>query len=133
MRHLWIIGVLAVALLGVGCAFGNTTSTTSTTTKTAKTSTTVSTATTGTASKTAGPNDKVACATLATLKSDKAKGVTPSADELKQLIKQLREAESSKLHAEAGYLGRDLLEGKTTKFEHAEKVTTGICASLGLS
>ena len=49
------------------------------------------------------------------------------------MIKQLRQAESTKLHAEAGYLGQDLLEGKTAKFDHAENVTTGICAGLGLS
>jgi ABC-type enterochelin transport system substrate-binding protein len=136
MRHLWIIGVLTVALLGAGCAFGNTTATTSTTAKSAKTpktSTTVHTATKGTVDKVAGPNDKVACASLATLKSDKAKGVKPTATELKQVISQLKKADDPRLHTEAGYLGRDLLEGKTKNFDHAESVVTGICSKLGLS
>jgi hypothetical protein len=133
MRHLWIIGLSALALLGAGCAFGNATSTTSTTAKTAKTPTTATTAATGTVSKTAGPKDKAACASVATLKSDGAKGIKPTGAEFRQVIKKLRHAENTKLHAEGTYMGKDLVDGKTAKLDHAETVISGICANMGLT
>ncbi|MGA3149945.1 MAG: hypothetical protein ABSF33_21100 [Acidimicrobiales bacterium] len=132
MRHLWIIGLSALALLGTGCAFGNATSTTSTTAK-AKTHTTATTAATGTVSKTAGPKDKAACASLATLKSDTAKGIKPSGAQFRLVIKKLRHAENSKLHAEGSYMAKDLVDGKTAKLDHAETVISGICANMGLT
>ncbi len=124
MQRLWIIGLLAVALLGSACAFGNTTATTTT----VKKSTTSTTAGKAASSTTPGAKDKVACADYAKFKSSTVK---PTAKEFKELIGALRRAENSKLRSEGGALGKAVLY-KPAELGHVESRVSEICSGLGL-
>jgi len=126
MRSLWIVGIVALGLLGAGCSTGNSASTTTTKAK-AHTSTTL-----GTGPITPTAKDKRACAGLHTLKTETASSPV-TATELKAALKVVRKAKNRELHAEAKAWALAILHGHKSGATKDEAKITSICTRMGLA
>ena len=125
MRSLWIVGIVALGLLGAGCSTGNSASTTTTKAK----STTSTTLGTGPVTPTA--KDKRACTDFNTFKTESASSPATVA-ELKAALKEVRKAKNRELHAEGKAWALAVLHGHKSASTKAEANIASICNRMGL-
>lgn len=125
MRSLWIVGIVALGLLGAGCSTGNSASTSTTKAK-AATSTTL-----GTGPITPTAKDKKACAGFNTLKTETASSPATAA-ELRTALSDVRRAKNHELRAKGKAWTLAIVHKHNAAAAKDEARIASICTRMGL-
>ena len=138
MRYLWSGALVSIALLGAACSSSPDNTLTSTTvhhrTHHRRTTTTTTTAasrsTAPTTTLASGPEDKLACASFATLGQEVGKGHKRIATAFQRLFRDLRRAENTKLRQEGHEAAKELLQDDLKRFKLSFTAIYVLCQEM---